>query len=438
MITIRKQARNSWEAMELLRWGRDRNPDRKRPGFSLFRNSYENAVENGNVSGQPTYTPSVPHPDIPHPPIPCDGEGRTYEGEKRSVYVSVSYRRFTDSKQKVKANTRDTIDYLLRFEGLDAFSSSGRFNKEELHDAFDDDAVFKIILSPEDPEVMSEDYVRELVSRMEEMAGREFVWAAVIHDNTDHPHAHIIISRTVGDGLSWDSPLKLPADLISRGIREVAQEIATRMLGRKSPDRVKAEMLASVYANGLGRIDHKIFGYPPRNMGLLRITDGGYAVLDKAKFEKLPEWLRTAVLKRLEILSGIPEMEISSDRGGFVCFNPYETKQRLMDYGKLLPFKDIEEQFDESISIIPSNRPLKASIHGTVIRTVVVDDNAPKAGFIIRSSDGRLYYVEGEVSYDDLNSIGKDVDIVPRKAKSERYRTPIVRISRDKERGVNR
>lgn len=433
MIMTSRPSRDTWEILELLRWGKDRNREVKAQyvlPFSSRKMPESVTVQQGQKVPRPDFPPNTP---IPHP---TDPRGREYSGEERNVYVSVSYRRFNippgeKSKDKIKANTHDTIDYLLRFEDKKGFSATeGDLNKDAVHQMLDDDAVFKIIISPEDGSVMNEQYVREVVKEIEKKADKDLKWVAVIHDNTDHPHAHVVISRTDGEGLSWDKPLSLPAEYISKGIREAAKRIATRILGRKPMDVVRHEMQDSVYKDGLSRIDHRIFGYPPRNTGLFTMTDGGYAVLNQDSLSHLPHWLHDAVLKRLEILSNNDALEIGIDRGRYVCYAPYQIKDRLRDIGTLLPFKDVEEEYGEAISIIPSNKPLKEPVSGTVIRTVVVDDNAPTAGFVIRSSDGHLYYVEGEVPYSALDSIGKEVEVVPREAKSERYRTPQVRMKK--------
>ena len=164
---------------------------------------------------------------------------RTYD---RSVIVKVSYKTFrkgnvsAEMKQRIQTNTAECIEYFLRFEDSLAFNEKYTgLTKEE-----------------------TENYIRKIVSFIELHTRHHLKWAAVFHDNTEHPHAHIMISRTSGDGFSWDEPLVLEKVFISHGLREECQRIATKKLGRRSIDEYRIPFYNSLETKGLATL-HPLF-----------------------------------------------------------------------------------------------------------------------------------------------------------------------------------
>lgn len=97
--------------------------------------------------------------------------------------------------------------------------------------------MFRIILSPEDADRLDlEAYTREYVRRLEKGLETKLEWAAVEHDNTDHPHIHIVLRGKDDRG----QDLVLSKDTIKTGLRMVAQDLATEELGLRSPEEILA------------------------------------------------------------------------------------------------------------------------------------------------------------------------------------------------------
>src|SRR5713226_1362148 len=95
-----------------------------------------------------------------------------------------------------------------------------------------DDRVFKIIVSPEFGDRLNlRQYAREFVHRMEQDLGTQLEWVAAVHHNTEHPHVHIALRGVDRKGIL----LRLPREYIRGGLRERAEEIATEVLGYRSP-----------------------------------------------------------------------------------------------------------------------------------------------------------------------------------------------------------
>src|SRR6202046_598971 len=70
-----------------------------------------------------------------------------------------------------------------------------------------DERIFKIIISPEDPTVNFQRTASDMIARIEQNIGAPVEWAGVIHRNTDHPHAHLIVGGKLLSGGALKSPL---------------------------------------------------------------------------------------------------------------------------------------------------------------------------------------------------------------------------------------
>jgi type IV secretory pathway VirD2 relaxase len=96
-----------------------------------------------------------------------------------------------------------------------------------------DERLFKIIVSPEfGDRIDLENHTRELMARMERDLQAELEWVAVIHYNTEHPHAHIALRGVDQSGKS----LRLPREYVKSGIRSRAQDLLTKELGHRTID----------------------------------------------------------------------------------------------------------------------------------------------------------------------------------------------------------
>lgn len=368
---------------------------------------------------------------------------RTYE---RSVIVKVSYKTFkkgmasAETKKRIQNNTTDCIDYFLRFEDSKAFNEKrDNLTKEELKEQFKNDAVFKIMISPENPEILNEDYIRKIVSGIESHTRHKLKWAAVFHDNTEHPHAHIIISRTSGDGLSWDEPLVLDKNFISYGLRENCQKIATRKLGRKSQEEYRIPFISSIKEKGLARIDHVISGSTKKaDTGLFIPSSEDYFILSRTRLSELSPWQQLLVMKRLEFLSENTDAGFRKEGGYWKCYKPYTWKEELMNMAKTEPFRQLEKVYGTKIEVIGSGSP-KERIDGEVISHTIVDDNSERVGLVVKTAENKLFYTETNMSLSSAENVdGKAAEITEKEAKDKRYRTAVVKIVDDNSRGMKR
>ncbi len=99
-----------------------------------------------------------------------------------------------------------------------------------------DERMWRIIVSPEDADRMDlKDHIRDLVGAMESDLGTGLEWVAIDHNNTDNPHAHLLLRGVDHSGKA----LLIDRDYVRSGIRARSQEIASHELGQ----RLEPEML---------------------------------------------------------------------------------------------------------------------------------------------------------------------------------------------------
>jgi type IV secretory pathway VirD2 relaxase len=99
---------------------------------------------------------------------------------------------------------------------------------------------FRLIVSPRNGRDMDMvQHVRDLMAEAGKDQGTKLDWRAVIHRDTEHVHAQIVIRGKRDDGRT----LYLDRAYISQGLRHRSQELATKELGLRHRDRemVQAE-----------------------------------------------------------------------------------------------------------------------------------------------------------------------------------------------------
>src|SRR5271163_1862190 len=119
-----------------------------------------------------------------------------------------------------------------------------------------DERIFKVIVSPEDATVDFQCTAKDLIVRIEQHTGASVEWGGVVHRNTDHPHAHILVRGRLPSG----EPLRLPAALIRKGLRDAVQSSLTRQLGPRTIEEIEQQRRVELTANRVTPLDRKIAG----------------------------------------------------------------------------------------------------------------------------------------------------------------------------------
>ena len=95
-----------------------------------------------------------------------------------------------------------------------------------------------------------------MITRIEQHTGAPVEWGGVVHRNTDHPHAHILVRGKLPSG----EPLRLPADLIRKGLRDAVQSSLTRQLGPRTIEEIEQQRRVELTANRVTPLDRKLAG----------------------------------------------------------------------------------------------------------------------------------------------------------------------------------
>lgn len=114
---------------------------------------------------------------------------------------------------------------------------------------------FRAIISPENGDKIKDmqSYVRDVMKDAEKELGTKLNWTAAVHQNTDHPHAHVVIRGLDESG----HQLRLDRDFVKSGMRELATERANQELGYRSEKEIQQgkERMMDTRANKLTRTD---------------------------------------------------------------------------------------------------------------------------------------------------------------------------------------
>lgn len=163
--------------------------------------------------------------------------------------------------ERPEAGARSHAGYLARgrppesaFYDREAEGIDGGIRAEAW--AKSDKRHFRIILAPEEGERLRDltGYTREVMARAEAELGTRFSWVAVNHHDTGHAHTHIILRGRRANG----QDLILPRDFIRHRMREIARDVATDWLGRRTPEQERDALDREVTRHAPTRLDRML------------------------------------------------------------------------------------------------------------------------------------------------------------------------------------
>jgi len=240
-----------------------------------------------------------------------------------------------------------------------------------------DRMVWKFIISPEFGDRADlERLARDLMDRVEEDLGGPLEWVAVVHRNTEHPHAHVALRGVAADG----KPLRLDRDYVKRGVREIAEDLCTRQMGfRTSLDAAEAER-REIGETRFTSLDRTIL----RNAG----ADERGLVVTQPK-------LRPHVSARLIVLSRMG-LAKSTEQGTWVLKSDMEqvlrAMQRARDRQKTL-FAQGALVSDQRLPIEVMDRRQMRSVDGRVLMHGE-DEQSGKRFMMLESTSAKVLYIE--------------------------------------------
>ena len=194
----------------------------------------------------------------------------------------------------------------------------------------------------------------------------------MVHRNTDHPHAHLIVRGRV----RAEEPLKLPPTMIRKGLREAAQKSLTRQLGPRTMEDIQPQQREELTANRVSPMDRKLVRRAP-------IYGKDAAFLLVGKTGSPTERARLSYLKELGLAK-------SDARDGWLIGTDA--------IGQLRQMKDLQDRarilFRSGVAISDPHAPMKYSISAKkLVGRVLLNSEDERTGAlqtIFETTEGRI------------------------------------------------
>ncbi len=239
------------------------------------------------------------------------------------------------------------------------------------------DKHFKWIFSPEEKlDVKTlQSAVKAWMEKLENITESKYIWVAAVHEDTEHPHAHILINGKSRNG----KVVRFPREVVKNTAREEAKELLTNILGPRSDALLKAANDNRIFATRLTELDkfiHK-FEVPIEN--------------DERYGSSVNSMSDPTYQRRLEFLD---ELELAKYKDGKYYFekNWMETLKTLGRYNTFLDARRFINK-TESYRLKLYTEDV-GSIKGTVRHYYQMDDESVWTNaYVIETDKGEGYYV---------------------------------------------
>jgi len=193
-------------------------------------------------------------------------------------------------REGAQAEGLDGVGFNATDDAVNMTRTADRWQKEG------DNRLYKLVLSPEDGlQLDLAAYTRGFMADLEKQVGKPLEWMAIDHHNTDNPHVHVMLR---GRGID------LAPDLVRSGMRTIAEQQATAMLGYKSEQEKRRELDKDIAARRFTQLDRLIKKRATQAPdGTLSISETGLSRIQRmsGRFQKGEE-LRNKRIARLQTL----------------------------------------------------------------------------------------------------------------------------------------
>jgi type IV secretory pathway VirD2 relaxase len=208
-----------------------------------------------------------------------------------------------------------------------------------------DPRLFKIIVSPEDgARADFERTASDMMTALEAELGSKLQWAGVVHRNTAHPHAHLIVRGITHHGTDFT----IPRSVVKNRLREAVEGSLTRQLGFRTLDDVREEREAEVGAFRVTSIDRAIAKSLPKNPLDRSVIVKPASELQQRRFRTLEkmglatrqangDWmLRSDFQKQLQQMKDLQDRARTLFQSGVAISDPHAPMEYLERTRKLI------------------------------------------------------------------------------------------------------
>ena len=344
----------------------------------------------------------------------------TPRGFSQRVVIKAHYIDMGKSGNLASANAH--IDYITR-DGVSKDADKGQgFSKDDdsvdLNDfkdrMQDDKRQFRFIVSPENAQNLDlKTYARDVMKTMEDDLETDLDWVAVEHHNTDNPHLHIVVRGVDDQG----NELKINRDYMSNGMRNRAQEIATRDLGLRTEHDIQQAISNDIDKQRFTQTDRDILKHSNDN-----IIDTN-AIKINSESDSFKQRMRIARLNALE------DMGLASQNSNQTWNVSSDMEKHLKTIGQR---NDIIKNLNRSVKSQDQNlniydRDAGSKISGKIVDRGLHDEHASNHYITIKDTDNNLHYVELDKFSEGDNTfkVGDEVRVFSRTNKNKKSYTKI-------------
>lgn len=319
------------------------------------------------------------------------------------VYVDFRYKSLTGNNAKSLSRH---VGYMTRegksLEGgkPELYTADGRdINTNPIEG---ENRFFKIIISPENGALNNPQYVKDFMEGLEKCAGQKLDWFAASHNNTEHPHTHVVIR-----GVSEGKELTLDPRIIKTHSKTLAVDLANQHIGLRTELELKIQRERELVANrpiGLDTaITKRIQQSVIENLAAIPVKRDW---ISKAKSENLHKEVKSMLAnmdspvyfepktdrekQRMEHLSKL-SLASQYSRGYMVMPNYKDTLSDMQirrDINRSIAHQYPIEKFGE----LKSLRNASTGIAGTVVMREE-DEKTGKFYAVVRTNENQLYLV---------------------------------------------
>ena len=260
------------------------------------------------------------------------------------------------------------------------------------------DKHFKFIISPDNQDVDLKVLTETLVKQMNSIMDSDLYWVAAQHNDTAHKHVHLLINGRDKNGRYIN---KIDKALIKGTLREMAQNLCTKMVGERTEEEIINYRNKEYTKNRITRLDKVINGQVNKNY-----TD--------VSFTKKIKTFDENVRKRLDYLISLG-LAKKSKKNYLLQEDWFESLEAVGRFNTFLEAKNIYSFKNKKFKLYKeANKNIQT---GTVLKIYNMNDENVWNNAAIIETDNEILYLPMYKKI-DTQLLNKKVDIVDNKDKA--------------------
>lgn len=335
------------------------------------------------------------------------------------------------SDESIRKSTESAINYLMKNNDSKLISNDPKLTElENAQMFFRGKRIIRMVISPEDEGSPIEKCVSQVINYLEGETGQKIYYVASLHRDTDHTHAHMVISREDGGNCSKKNPLIIDKTILISGARNVMKQAITSELGFLKQEEYYKRFEKNVDELASAKIDYKIAKtLSPDYLGI------SYNKLDNI-LKGIPIPLHTITKNRLDNLVNFGgDLKVFKDESKKKESPTYRFEN--YNWQEYLRSKEKSKMFEKTTGkdnvLIDNYNVVKSGIFehydGVIKDKKIVDYDKGRIAFLIQNIDDHTWhYAEEQMYYDKFESfkIGTNVRVYGQSA-IKNYKNGIVK-----------